>query len=429
MGNSMMSLDEDSAHQLFKADRQMSEPGANTRPSQRFGLSKISQKYDIDGDGRLDEAEQALRDMDQSGRGFLSNDKAHDMMVKQMKLQRQLFSMKRMVIMLGIFTVILTLSNLATAWAAAILVKDSSVDAITSDMLTKDGSHMVGTQAKGAAYGATPVVANSAEERRLRKLALWDSNSTNSGSSWTTDDAIATDCDTNVLVRIKYACPDFTVRYQDIDCNSYVHYATTSAGTSKYRDSTNNIDLACARDTCAITGLDCRALVGGGGLAFGEGCYEDKECESGLCLGSAPPDIAGMCDKSVKEGSSACPYECTDGQRCDEGVCVDLLTTCPATQSEAEAAEVSSSPCLIKSPCSYEPNCCEDGATKLGYQYECFCDEISGQFGPCWSRGLGLGCHNVPSAYAIDESTDCTAFCGDENCSPWENSNDCPSDC
>lgn len=38
-------------------------------------LSVTSKAYDLDGDGKLNEAEQAMRDLDKSNRGFLTNDK------------------------------------------------------------------------------------------------------------------------------------------------------------------------------------------------------------------------------------------------------------------------------------------------------------------------------------------------------------------
>lgn len=61
-------------------------------------LTTVSRFYDIDGDGQLDEAEQAMRDMDQSRRGHLTNEQVYQMMVQHMKTQKELFKFKKVVI-------------------------------------------------------------------------------------------------------------------------------------------------------------------------------------------------------------------------------------------------------------------------------------------------------------------------------------------
>lgn len=45
-------------------------------------LSEVGRLYDVDGDGKLDEAEQAMRDLDVTGRGYLSNSKVYELMVE-----------------------------------------------------------------------------------------------------------------------------------------------------------------------------------------------------------------------------------------------------------------------------------------------------------------------------------------------------------
>lgn len=90
-------------------------------------LSAVSKLYDVDGDGVLNDAERALRELDTENEGRLSNQKVLQIMQQQLALQHQLFSMKRILIGLVAFTVILALSNLGTAFAAASLAKDTSV--------------------------------------------------------------------------------------------------------------------------------------------------------------------------------------------------------------------------------------------------------------------------------------------------------------
>ena len=57
-------------------------------------LSSISKLYDINGDGELDAAESAMRDMDVSNRGFLTNDKIYSLMQEQLETRKQLVRIK-----------------------------------------------------------------------------------------------------------------------------------------------------------------------------------------------------------------------------------------------------------------------------------------------------------------------------------------------
>ena len=99
-------------------------------------LSFVSRKYDIDGDGELDEAELAsesvkphvlfsckalivlivtplassfcalsaqqiylsVRNLDKSGRGFLTNEKVYAMMTEQLAMQSKIFQFKKIII-------------------------------------------------------------------------------------------------------------------------------------------------------------------------------------------------------------------------------------------------------------------------------------------------------------------------------------------
>ena len=46
----------------------------------------------------IDEAELAMRNLDKSGRGFLTNDKVFKLMTQQMEQQKQLFRFKKIMI-------------------------------------------------------------------------------------------------------------------------------------------------------------------------------------------------------------------------------------------------------------------------------------------------------------------------------------------
>jgi hypothetical protein len=58
-------------------------------------LSTFSKKYDVNGDGTLDAAEMAMRDMDDSKRGYLTNEKVYAMMQEHLQTQNRLFRVRR----------------------------------------------------------------------------------------------------------------------------------------------------------------------------------------------------------------------------------------------------------------------------------------------------------------------------------------------
>jgi len=108
-------------------------------------LSTVSKMYDIDGDGQLDEAELAMRRMDTSGRGYLTNEKVLGLMTEQLAQQRQLFKLKKVIIGLAAVVLLLTLSNLGTSFAAAYLAKDTSVSD-KEELVNSKTNEALGTQ-------------------------------------------------------------------------------------------------------------------------------------------------------------------------------------------------------------------------------------------------------------------------------------------
>mmetsp|Transcript_25041 Transcript_25041/g.35796 ORF Transcript_25041/g.35796 Transcript_25041/m.35796 type:complete len:317 (-) Transcript_25041:32-982(-) len=117
-------------------------------------LSTVSRMYDIRGDGELDEAELAMRHMDTSGRGYLTNDKVYELMQDHVHTQRKLFQFKKIIIGLAVLVVILALSNLGTSFAAAILSRDTVTkteetiegEEFGADLIDKKSKETVGTQ-------------------------------------------------------------------------------------------------------------------------------------------------------------------------------------------------------------------------------------------------------------------------------------------
>ena len=64
----------------------------------RASLSQSAKAWDIDGDGELNETELALRTMDKNHKGTLSKDQMYELMTDNLKTQRELFKVKKVVI-------------------------------------------------------------------------------------------------------------------------------------------------------------------------------------------------------------------------------------------------------------------------------------------------------------------------------------------
>lgn len=105
--------------------------------------------YDVDGDGELNDAELAMRGMDQSGRGYITNDKVYKMMQDQIEVQKQLFRVKRVMFVLLALVVILALSNLGTSFAAASLAKDTTTSS-NAEIIDKKTDEGLSTQSSSA---------------------------------------------------------------------------------------------------------------------------------------------------------------------------------------------------------------------------------------------------------------------------------------
>ena len=151
--------------------------GAPAPPAGSRKLSTVSRMYDIRGDGELDEAELAMRHMDTSGRGYLTNEKVYQLMQDHVQTQRKLFQFKRVIIGLAVLVLILALSNLGTSFAAAILSKDTvtkteeTIDGeeFGADLIDKKTREKVGTQ----------TASDSIEVNRATSLCVEDDSELN----------------------------------------------------------------------------------------------------------------------------------------------------------------------------------------------------------------------------------------------------------
>lgn len=144
----------------------------------RRGLTEVSAMFDRHGKGYLDDTERALRRMDSQDRGFLGIDKVcvifESLQAEQERSSHLLealreenkksLSLKRAVIALAVFTILLALANVGTSFAIAKLVKDTEV--ADGDLLVKGSNIRVGTTDKLMVFEMEGV--DSTRRRRLQ---------------------------------------------------------------------------------------------------------------------------------------------------------------------------------------------------------------------------------------------------------------------
>ena len=157
---------------------------ANARPMSKTPLSEVSKQYDRNGKGFLDEAEQALRRLDSQNLGYLTVDKVYavmDTLQKEQKhsadllkvlerQQRQMIGLKKGILGLCVFAVLLALSNIGTSFAAARLAREVKVSSTTGDLVDLSTGQRVGVTEKVVNM---EVKAISPERRRhLNEIAV-----------------------------------------------------------------------------------------------------------------------------------------------------------------------------------------------------------------------------------------------------------------
>jgi len=91
----------------------------------RVPQSAASQRWDLDGDGVLDDAELALKNM-AAGEDTLDTKKVYELMQEHLQTQKSLWQFKRVTAAFFVIIIILALSNLGTSFAAAYLSKDTT---------------------------------------------------------------------------------------------------------------------------------------------------------------------------------------------------------------------------------------------------------------------------------------------------------------
>lgn len=141
----------DSGHAPASSGLQQPKPSlkrsnSSTRKKIAKKLSFVSQVYDLDGSGELDEIEQAMRDFDKDGDGQLDMGEVHRIVTEQLKANSDVGLYKKVAAGLLCLVAILSLSNFGTSWATAILAKDTAADGATGTIQSKSTGDIVGFQ-------------------------------------------------------------------------------------------------------------------------------------------------------------------------------------------------------------------------------------------------------------------------------------------
>lgn len=159
-----------------------SDQGGPTSDTAERSMSAVSKRYDHNNKGYLDDTEKALRRMDTQNLGTLSVDKVYTIMESlqtEQKRSAQLMEdireehqkaigLKKGIVALACFTVLLALSNIGTSFAAARLAKDTKVE--NNILVSRDGT-MLATGNKVNEVIMEPLDP-STDGRRLRQLRL-----------------------------------------------------------------------------------------------------------------------------------------------------------------------------------------------------------------------------------------------------------------
>jgi len=276
-------------------------------------LSVVSRKYDIDGDGVLDEAEQAMRDMDKEGRGHLSNAAVYNMMREQMQMQRDLFKFKKVVAGLVGFVVLLALSNLGTSFAAAFLAKDTTTND-SGQLVNTKTNEAVATQTTADFYAGIERVKDAENAREL---------CANAGGSYecSTSSYLSINSSTakELIKRCSQGSTVYVKRTWNDDSQTLVQICPPSDGTYGTRYSSMTLK----------NGVSLRKVGGSyvlDGDAFtqdeNEPCDVDADCDNGLNC------VSNMCAAPASETGSAAEGEtceadadCAGGLGCNVSYC------------------------------------------------------------------------------------------------------------
>jgi hypothetical protein len=217
-------------------------------------LSMTSKMYDVDGDGKLDVAEKAMRDMDTDNRGYLTNEKVYKVMLEQIKLQQEVFGLKRMAMVFLAIVFILSLATLGTSFAAAMLAKDTNVE--NGNLVSKDSGAVVGTSNVAATFTVMEGVPEDGSGRSLQNT-FTDVDSFGVNTIWITRadaDKAWGKCVAGQAVFLKRSCKGGTVLIDAPLCsNNPLRKEETGPIYTSYTSSTSTVGVNEVKIDCSST--------------------------------------------------------------------------------------------------------------------------------------------------------------------------------
>jgi len=282
-------------------------------------LSSFSRQYDVNGDGRLDDAELAMRDMATSGRGHLTNEQVYAIVVEQMETHRKLFRTRRVALVLLGLAFALALSNLGTSFAAAHLARDVTTSS-DGELTNVDTHESISTQTYAETFDLDSTVRIASTDGVARRLCTLDDDDvecvTNSQRTMGPRmcDAMIKHCSRGNTVNLKRIWGNGDASLYNVCRVSSGTISTT--GTSRLRNA-GGMAFVIERlpgGHCSITG---DAVSQG----LDDICEADGDCATGLICAKDDATVEGCRDRCdmLRFAPSRLPA-CY--ARCDHATCV-----------------------------------------------------------------------------------------------------------
>jgi len=129
-------------------------------------LDSYARKYDVDGDGVLDDVEIAMMKRDKEGRGHLTNEDIYNIVADQLNAKHDVNNLRKAIAGLVCFVFILALSNLGTSMASAILSKETHADQDSGTLTIISTGETLGVQSAGETIEIAPLPYDVRRSRR-----------------------------------------------------------------------------------------------------------------------------------------------------------------------------------------------------------------------------------------------------------------------
>mmetsp|Transcript_8904 Transcript_8904/g.18169 ORF Transcript_8904/g.18169 Transcript_8904/m.18169 type:complete len:355 (+) Transcript_8904:75-1139(+) len=283
---------------------------ASSAAAHQRALSTVSDKYDRDHKGWLDPTERRMRELDKAGKGHLDNSTVYNMMKESMTIQKTMVTQRWLMLGLGVFALILAISNMGTALIAARLTKETEVTP-AGDLASKHNHERLGTTARAMTYdlGTSKHIIPEGKDRRLGLLGgtaqheLVSFNVLALGSAKELWNSVDTD---GSSVHLRWTCgiggggSTFSAPVASAECTPY---------------SLNSTDTA--RDQREVSGI----------------FYEYEVRRNRFVIKTLKVDCVHGASDCVVTGTDCCgsSADCGDGQKCSMCgcQCVDMKATVP----------------------------------------------------------------------------------------------------